>query len=130
MANRETLLRLLNEYNTALERLRREQEGASLENNPNDYNTRTVAKQLSYLEYRILQLETQLSIIHTDVNNPSRGRLAVEFTAVDSRGNILSRLNPWHRSFHIWSYVTAIAILMFSVVVFNIVSAFALFGGT
>ena len=122
MANRETLLRLLNEYNLALERLRQEQERASQDDALNDYSTRTIAKELSYLEYRILQLETQLSIIDIDVNNPSRGRFQV-----DNTGNILTRLNPWHPSFRIWSYVTAIAILMLSVVVFNIVSAFSLF---
>jgi ABC-type phosphate transport system auxiliary subunit len=122
MANRETLLRLLTEYNVALERLRQEQEQASLEDRLNDYSTRTIAKQLSYLEYRVLQLETQLSIIDIDVNDPSRGRFQV-----DTGGNILHHLNPWHPNFRIWSYVTAIAIFMFSVVVFNIVSAFSLF---
>lgn len=123
MANRETLLRLLNEYNMALERLRADT------NHPD--NTPTIAKQLSYLEYRILQLETQLSIIDIDVNDPSRGRFrrlpaSIAVERARSEGNILTHLNPWHRSFRIWSYVTAIAILMLSVVIYNIVSAFAL----
>lgn len=122
MANRETLLRLLTEYNVALERLRQEQEQASLQDRLSDYNTRTIAKQLSYLEYRILQLETQLSIIDIDVNSPSRGRFQV-----DSGGNVLTHLNPWHPNFRIWTYVTAIAIFMLAVIVFNIVSAFSLF---
>jgi hypothetical protein len=122
MANRETLLRLLTEYNVALERLRQEQEQASRDNRLNEYSTRTISKQLSYLEYRVLQLETQLSIIDIDVNDPSRGRFKV-----DSGGNIFNHLNPWHPNFRIWTYVTTIAILMLSVIVFNIVSAFSLF---
>jgi hypothetical protein len=120
VANKETLLRLLTEYNAALERLRKDQ--ASQDQKQDSYSTRTIAKQLSYLEYRVLQLETQLSILDIEVNRPSRGRFRPE-----NRGNILTRLNPWHPNFRIWSYVTAIAILMLSAIVFNIVSAFSLF---
>ena len=57
-----------------------------------------------------------------DMADPSRGRFKVE-----NGGNILAHLNPWHKHFRIWTYVTAIAILMLSVIVFNIISAFSIF---
>ncbi len=116
MADKETLLKLLDEYNAALTRLRQ------TDQKEQTFGTRAIARQLAYLEYRVLQLETQLSIIDLQVHRPSRGRFQT-----DNEPNLLTRLNPWHPNFRIWAYVSAIAIVMLSVIVFNIVTAFSPF---
>ena len=112
MTSKETLLQLLNEYNVALDKLRDQEE----ENNT--FSIRSIAHQVAYLEQRILQLETQLSILDLNVHAPTRGQFGQE-----TQSNLLARLNPWHEEFHIWTYTAAWAILLLTVVVFNIVSS-------
>lgn len=113
MANRETLLNLLGEYNTVLDGLRQE----TRQEDP--FSTQAIARQLAYLEHRILQIETQLSILDMNVRRTFRRRMSPP-----DHGNLLTWLNPWHAGFRFWAYVATIAILMLTVIVFNIVSAF------
>lgn len=119
MPDREILLRLLDEYNVAIDRLRQQTQESEAGSAQTRFGHRTIANQLSYLEYRVLQLETQLSILDLDVRRPSRGRFAAE-----EPGFLLARLNPWHADFHIWAYVTALAVMMLAVIVCNIISAY------
>ncbi|MBN1937521.1 MAG: hypothetical protein JW934_22880 [Anaerolineae bacterium] len=121
MPDREILLKLLDEYNTALDRLRQQAQEIEASGAQARFGRRAIVNQLSYLEYRVLQLETQLSILDLNVRRPSRGRFAAE-----GPGNLLAQLNPWHTDFRIWAYVTALAVMMLSVIIWNIVSAYSL----
>ncbi len=120
MPDREILLRLLDEYNIAIARLCQQIEESEAGGAQARFGRRTIINQLSYLEYRILQLETQLSILDLDIRRPLRGRF------VQEPGFGFAQLNPWHADFRIWTYVTALALMMLSVIVCNIVSAFVL----
>ncbi len=108
MPDKETLLQLLQEYNVALERLRQDQQSWS------ENSARAIAHQLAYLEYRILQIETQLSILDISVRNPARRQVA------EKRVGLLARLNPWNEHFRMEVYITVVAVLMLSVIAWNI----------
>lgn len=120
MAKRETLIRLLDEYNSVLERLREESQKILQDDAQAELSRRAIANQLSYLEYKVLQIETQLSILSMNVRRSSRGR-----SGHQSVGGLLTQLNPWHPNFRVWSYVTVLAILMLSVIIWNIVSSYS-----
>jgi|GEM_PF-6355338 len=122
MTRREILLKLLDEYNVALENLRREaQEIEKSETTPVGTSRRAIANQLAYLEYRILQLETQLNVLDLSIHHPITNDWSTE-----AKGGLLAQLNPWHANFRIWAYVAALAVMLFTVVVCNIISTWSL----
>ncbi len=122
MTRREILLKLLDEYNTALENLCREaQEIEKSEATPVGTSRRAIANQLAYLEYRILQLETQLNVLDLSVHHPMANDWSPE-----AKSGLLAQLNPWHADFRIWVYVAVLAVMFFSVVICNIISTWSL----
>lgn len=101
MTEKEALLTQLAEYNAALERLQRDAQGREVVT-PN-----TLAHQVFHLERKILQLQTELSVLDLRVRRPENRE-----SGVNTRESLWAYLNPWHPQFHMWSYVAILALLM------------------
>jgi hypothetical protein len=114
VTDKETLLKMLEEYNTAIERLRQE------DPERHGLSTRTISRQLAHLEQRALQLQTRLSLLDLDGRDPSPERWSVE-----RQENLFAHLNPWHTDSSIWAYIAVLTFLMLAVTLWAFISALA-----
>ena len=114
MTDKETLLKMLQEYDAAIERLRQE------DPERHGLSTRAISRQLAYLEQRVLQLQTRLSLLDLDVRDPSPGRWNVE-----RQDNLFAHLNPWRTDSSIWAYIAVLTFLMLAVTLWAFISALA-----
>ena len=110
MTGRELLLKELDDTHTLLERLHQE------EHDRGEPVAGALARRLSYLEQRVLQLQTQLSALALRVRRSSPD----EAEAEDGTG-LLARLNPWHPEFRMEAYVVGLTILMAIMFVLQVV---------
>lgn len=115
MADREALLKLLDEYNMILETLRHE---AQTEDTHNGSGRQDVANKLAYLEYRILQVETQLNLVDWNVHH-------LPGSVLSDDGNSESSSHPIFRQgdWGLWIYLAVWAVIILIVLMFNIFSA-------
>jgi hypothetical protein len=114
VTDKETLLKMLQEYDAAIERLRQE------DPERHGLSTRAISRQLTYLEQRVLQLQTRLSLLDLDVRDPSPGRWNVE-----RQDNLFAHLNPWRTDSSIWAYIAVLTFLMLAVTLWTFISALA-----
>jgi hypothetical protein len=110
MVEEKVLLEQLSEYNVALEHLQR--------NPPSEevLSPRKIAQQLSYLEQRVLAVQTQLNRIHVQMQWPSH-----EQPDEQSQEGSWVRLNPWHSDFQAWAYIAALALFMLTMILVQVV---------
>ena len=114
MTDKETLLKMLQEYDAAIERLRQE------DPERRGLSARAISRQLAYLEQRVLQLQTRLSLLDLDVRDPSPRRWNVE-----RQDDLFAHLNPWHTDSSIWAYIAVLTFLMLAVTLWTFISALA-----
>ena len=110
MTEKETLLRQLEEYNAALERLQQDSR------RQDTVSARAFARQLFHLERRVLQLQTELSVLDLKAELSSqKGGDGKEHRS------LWTYLNPWNPEFHMWAYVALFAVLLLAVGILQLV---------
>jgi hypothetical protein len=105
----EALREQLDEYTTALERLERGP------HRRDGRGSRALARQLSYLEQRVLAVQTELDRISLLAR-----LLPHEVQDAEGQDSSERSLNPWHPDLYIWSYVGALAIFVVGAILLRI----------